>query len=126
MPRFDEAGRRRRRRRSSAAQQAALLDALAASGLGPIAFCRQHGLSRVTFARWRRAVTPLPGFAVVQVRSSRAEPWRARPRPSLTLTLRWPSGPAAEFTGLDGATLATLVRTLDDLAREHAGTVDPR
>ncbi|MGQ0640675.1 MAG: IS66 family insertion sequence element accessory protein TnpA [Gemmatimonadaceae bacterium] len=43
-----------RRRRWTRERKAQLLQAFAASGIGPAAFCREHGIPQTSFGRWRR------------------------------------------------------------------------
>jgi hypothetical protein len=82
------------------------------------AFCRQQGIPRETFRRWRRAAKGRsPGFVRVAVREPPAT--RDTGGARVTVVLRWATGAVAELAGLDASGIETLVRTLDALATVH-------
>jgi hypothetical protein len=81
------------------------------SGLGPAAYCRQHGLDLKQFAYWRRTL-PVRDVdrdrrALLPIRVSEA------PRRDDRVEIRLPNGLQVQLdAGLDRAQLTTLIRAL--------------
>jgi len=102
-------------RRWRAADKAAHLAAFAARGGTVPAYCAETGVPPSTFFAWQRearaataaaaARRPPPPFARVEVVPPPA-------RPGITLVVRGPAGREAEVTGLDAATVVTLLRVV--------------
>ena len=104
-------------RRWRAADKAAHLAAFATRGGTVPAYCAAAGVPPSTFFAWQRearaahatpasaARRPPPPFARVEVVPPPA-------RPGITLVVRGPAGREAEVTGLDAATVVTLLRVV--------------
>ena len=104
-------------RRWRAADKAAHLAAFATRGGTVPAYCAAAGVPPSTFFAWQRearaahatpvsaARRPPPPFARVEVVPPPA-------RPGLTLVVRSPAGREAEVTGLDAATVVTLLQVV--------------
>jgi len=111
---------RSRRRRWSADEKVAYLEAFRESGLSGSAFCRDTGIPRSTFERWKcevqqgreqqheiaaAAVTPSPpsAFARVALVPSLTPPGTSHASP-MRLVVRGPTGHEATLDGVDERT----------------------
>lgn len=96
-------------RRWSAADKAAHLAAFAARSVPIPAYCADAGVPPSTLSVWlreaRAARRAPPTFARVEVVPPSAGP-------GLTLLVRGPAGLQAEVTGLDAATVVTVLRVV--------------
>ena len=101
-------------RRWRAADKAASLAAFATCGRSIKAFCAETGVPRATFTLWQReARAPRATPAARAQRTfARGELAPLPALPGITLVVRGPAGREAEVTGLDAATVVTLLRVV--------------
>ena len=104
-------------RRWRAADRAAHLAAFAARGGTVPAYCAEAGVPPSTFFAWQREARAAPAPPASALRRppppfARVEVVPTPARPGLTLVVRGPAGREAEVTGLDAATVVTLLQVV--------------